>query len=588
MRYIQAGKRMSHTGTTRGPVRSILQVAGSLWFAAVLLILLMVSMACATVVEARDGSDKALATFYGSWWFAGLLALLGVNVLAAMAARYPFSRRQWGFVLTHAAILLILTGAAVTVCWGVSGRVGVGEGQTAKRFSLRGQDVVTIASAVDTSRRVEIAPQGDGGRSVTLGHLKVTAGDYLPDSVSVPDMVDDNARTNFAVELAVSARHRRDTRWVFAGQGVRIAGKAISVRAVRDAETFERLTVTEQPTSRATVEKTVTVEYKNARFEFPLAKGLKQAVPLGETGTVARVVRYLPHAVLGRQNLIQNATTRPINPAIEVELVGPAGHEKYWAFANADVQPIRDERRVFEDMKVLFQAPIDTGPPTPTEIVVGPESKTAVRFRDPNDRIFSQRVHLGKPIAPGGSDWHVTVLRRFDHARIRQTVKPVDLIRDEPTPAIQVVLATAEDTYDAWLQKGAAERVNVDGVPYDLLYGEKSLPLGFDLKLQRFTLGYYPGRKYHRSYESQVTVVDPTTGRSQQRVVGMNHPTSYGGYTLSQSSYREHNGRWISFLGVARDPGKPIVFVGYVAMMAGMLLTLTTRMTGRQTHVVGD
>jgi hypothetical protein len=58
----------------------------------------------------------------------------------------------------------------------------------------------------------------------------------------------------------------------------------------------------------------------------------------------------------------------------------------------------------------------------------------------------------------------------------------------------------------------------------------------------------------------------------------MNQPTSHGGYTLYQSSYREQDGREASILSVAWDPGQLIVFAGYVGLGIGMFWVLIQRM----------
>ncbi len=62
----------------------------------------------------------------------------------------------------------------------------------------------------------------------------------------------------------------------------------------------------------------------------------------------------------------------------------------------------------------------------------------------------------------------------------------------------------------------------------------------------------------------------------------MNNPTEYAGCSLFQSTYRTDGPQSVSFLSVSRDPGKPIVFAGYVAVLTGMVLVLGTRMMDRQ------
>ncbi|MFA5864317.1 MAG: hypothetical protein WC975_06480 [Phycisphaerae bacterium] len=42
----------------------MLRIFGSLWFAAVILMLLLVAMACATVFESTRGTEQTLVEFY--------------------------------------------------------------------------------------------------------------------------------------------------------------------------------------------------------------------------------------------------------------------------------------------------------------------------------------------------------------------------------------------------------------------------------------------------------------------------------------------------------------------------------------------
>jgi cytochrome c-type biogenesis protein CcsB len=78
-------------------------------------------------------------------------------------------------------------------------------------------------------------------------------------------------------------------------------------------------------------------------------------------------------------------------------------------------------------------------------------------------------------------------------------------------------------------------------------------------------------------FRSRVTVSDPKSGAVFPAVIEMNHGLSYSGYRLYQSGYHETPGRDQTVLLVSRDPGEPIVFAGYVLLVAGMVTVLVTR-----------
>jgi cytochrome c biogenesis protein ResB len=169
------------------------------------------------------------------------------------------------------------------------------------------------------------------------------------------------------------------------------------------------------------------------------------------------------------------------------------------------------------------------------------------------------------------------VIRRYDHARLDWALLPVEPVREMRTPAVLVRLSSAGDIAEAWVQKYQRRPLTVGASRYEASYVNANRPLGFELTLDRFRIGHYPGGRRPRSFESHVTVVHPATGRSESRVISMNHPTQFGRYTLYQSSYRQESAQTVSFLSVSHDPGQPIVFAGYVAMIVGMLVVLGTR-----------
>ena len=96
--------------------------------------------------------------------------------------------------------------------------------------------------------------------------------------------------------------------------------------------------------------------------------------------------------------------------------------------------------------------------------------------------------------------------------------------------------------------------------------------LPFAVRLDAFEVDYYEGTRRPAQFRSRVIVKD--AGRETPAVIEMNHELAYGGYKFFQSSYRETPGRDQTILSVSKDPGEPIVFLGYYGLVAGMIVVL--------------
>jgi cytochrome c biogenesis protein ResB len=147
---------------------------------------------------------------------------------------------------------------------------------------------------------------------------------------------------------------------------------------------------------------------------------------------------------------------------------------------------------------------------------------------------------------------------------------------------VLLTLALDDESRDVWVQKFRRRSVMTSAGPYEFEYRDKTVPLGFSLKLDEFHIGQYPGTRRPRSFESHVTITDATTGREQARIISMNNPTKYAGYSLFQSSYNLAGGQRTSYLSVSRDPGLPIVFAGYIIVMVGLIVVVVTRLVDRR------
>lgn len=107
----------------------LFEAAASLKLAVAVISASAVVLAWATFVEKWYGTEAVSFGIYQSWWFALLLALLGLNVLSAALIRFPWKKYQTGFVITHAGILVLLAGCLVQRVWGVHAHMVIYEGE---------------------------------------------------------------------------------------------------------------------------------------------------------------------------------------------------------------------------------------------------------------------------------------------------------------------------------------------------------------------------------------------------------------------------------------------------------------------------
>ena len=93
--------------------------------------------------------------------------------------------------------------------------------------------------------------------------------------------------------------------------------------------------------------------------------------------------------------------------------------------------------------------------------------------------------------------------------------------------------------------------------------------LPFTLKLEEFSIEYYPGSEDPSDYRSRVVVIDSRTDKETEYVISMNHILKYDGYRFYQSDYDEdlHG----SILSVSHDPwGVGVTYTGYLILLISL------------------
>ena len=113
------------------PLRAVMAVyrfLASVKLAVISILSLAGTLAYATWFEKRYGSMAVQQYVYEGVWFSILLAFLAINIFCAASIRFPWKRRQTGFVVTHVGLLTLIFGSWWGFQYSDEGQAGGPEG----------------------------------------------------------------------------------------------------------------------------------------------------------------------------------------------------------------------------------------------------------------------------------------------------------------------------------------------------------------------------------------------------------------------------------------------------------------------------
>ncbi len=578
----------NHNYAVTKVLRNIITVAGSLQLATLLLGLLVIAMACATVVESTHSTERALETFYRAPWFKALLWLIALNILVSMLLRSPHRRRHIPFIITHCGILITLAGALVTHKFAINGQITLEESQSTNTMSVYHDNVTITESATGHQYTIEGSPRALSGffsidepRITMINEPGFTARieGYIPDSRRQTELVDDNPYEAFALELSFGNTSSTETICVFNNQQLDVGGITVLLHYAPDEMHLDRLLKTGQSAS-SDPDGELLIAVDDAPFRIPLSLCVNNSTAIGDSGYNVKLLHCYTHAVVQQDRTLANNRNEAPNPAVEVEFSGPAGNERRIAFSRFPQFDSMHSSHKLKNIKLVFVASVDDLTPANIEILGCPGKGTWIRFNEPNVSRELHKLEIGKPLTTPWNGVSLTATQQFTNARLVERVLQVTPPRIDRVPAVRVSLTSphGQDTSRTWTQLGQTTNATIDGQRYTIAFSNmKEVPLGFSLTLNGFRIRRYPGSSQPRSFESYITLEGIEDSQAANRTITMNHPVVYAGYTLFQSRYDMSNGRKVSVIGVAYDPGKPVVYVGYGAILLGFFLIIISR-----------
>lgn len=650
-------------GRILAAIDELYRFLASLKLAVLSLSSLALALAFATWFESTYGTKAVQAFVYQSAWFSLLLAFLAINILCAATIRFPWKKRQTGFVITHTGLLVLIAGSYVHFQSGDEGLVGMQEGESRREmlrtdfpvFRLREVDPHTSQATATYAMPFDETgpfPWGDGQPRIRnifdLTVNRLTGGmfprphdeadvlsregdpftlavrQYLPASapatVREPDPKGQpmarmllkfkgpgmpEARDANPEDAAQWFKLDRRFQHVARSGGMPTLMSFAHVDRPEYVEDFLNPPLDASPTGVARF-RYADKEGKERSYDFVLETKAGEFIPLPDsdlsvsldklatfpTGELARTVgedaipiavfdikkgdgEPIEHVAMGAMpmfpNVIPRATDeggKPPEALARIHLMLPPDLDPRTSsmFGQIDVLAAPGD-------KLYYRA-----------FGRGKENKPELRSSGP--------VTIGKEMNVfGGADAAMTltfqVAEYHPSAVERRIYRPALAIgtqMDEALPACLIDVTVDGETESIWLQRGESldaplyRPLPIGGRSFEIAYDVDRKPLGFELKLKDFEVGFEPGTEQPTKFVSTVAVDDPgQAATEEEHVISMNEPMTHRGLTFYQMRYSplvdprtgQRTGEFQSVFQVGSNPGRPIIYFGSLLVVLG-------------------
>jgi hypothetical protein len=217
-------------------------------------------------------------------------------------------------------------------------------------------------------------------------------------------------------------------------------------------------------------------------------------------------------------------------------------------------------------------------------LVLQPVDSQKVRYKVYSDKtrqiIKSGEVQAGEQFALGWMNLEFRLLKYHEHAKQNIQFIKREVSSPEAISAVRFVYQGKEQ----WLGLNSMVRLFGDSEMYILTYGNRRLPLNFEMYLKNFEVGRYQGTMRAASYQSLVYLPE----ENREILISMNEPLKYKGFTFYQASFQEDEmGRpTASVLSVNHDPGRWWKYLGSLLIVFGAIHLFYRRWKmARRSHV---
>lgn len=558
---------------------------GSLRVAVVLLVTIAGVLAWGTIYEARFGTASVQRFVYQAWWFQTILAFLAVNLGLAAFLRWPWKRKHLPFLLAHLGIIMILAGGIIGGRFGVEGQLIIPEGETNGTLQLDKNVLVVhqpnpgthqeFATRFET-KAWEHMPHELFEASSEQGPLQIVVDRYYPNARRLESVREDGEKENPAAHVVFSHEGREDGVWLFAEDPERFGarwGEAHVLFLQPDSDLkLKQLLSPASASDRGVVE--LHFPELGISREIPVPAQLDRAIPVAGTPYSILFKGYFhDFAIEGKEAI--NRSEQPNNPAVAFTLTGPEGTDAHLLFA---LHPSFAEMHGVQH-KIQAHARYSRSagrlPPNSIALVRKPAGGlTAVMTDGQGRRTQVDPLEPGRGYEHPGLGYQFQVSRFYPRARLEQSFENRD--NEVRSEAVRLTVRQGEKVSQVWLGLRESAELPFGGHPVVVEYRPALRPVPFSVRLIDFRKIDYPGTQMAAAFESDVELTDPERGVSMKKKISMNNPLKHRGYSMFQSSFVQGPVE-TTVLSVRNDPGVPLVYAGFLIVLAGVVLLFTSR-----------
>lgn len=572
----------------------------SLKLAVFSLLLLSGVLAYATVMGSYYGMRGSQILVYQRWWFAGVLLLLGINVLCAALIRYPWKLRQTGFVVTHLGIIVILVGSFVTQQFGMDGNMPIPEKKQSSEVILNDLKLTLKDSKTGLSKSFSV-PESATTQEGEVLKIEMGVNQSLRIEKFIPRAIPESRLIpsplpglgNPAVKLSLANNRFQVEEWLKLDAKNEKARLNLGPAQV----SFEKLNSVQQekdffkkPSSvpqKKEEKGRLLLEREGERVAVKIEDLLGKWRSISQLGIEVKVARYLPYAVVENNQLVSKSQ-EPKNPAVEVfvrSISEPAKQEKHTLFS------------LFPEFNTLHNKKGQTSTPSLGLVLgfKGPEENQSLmgvgksrgqlflaqsadnkellyRVLSSQGAINSEgRIETGKKIKTGWMDIELEIKDWLPFSVADEEPRSVEVLQGSDEPFLTAVKLRVNEEPPFWLIEGMGKAYSTGEKDLVIQYHRDRVLLPFKLYLEKFTMGTNPGTNTAASFVSDVVVKDPKDENEKKAVISMNEPLKHGGYYFYQASYQlTPNQPAVSVFAVNHDPGRALKYLGSLLMTLGI------------------